>query len=469
MIISVGNCADLCIILIYLISVLSISIYHLSGSQSLRKYLFSYDNSGSLTGTMIFPASVFPLYLLYGYLIIVFRPVSPLGLLTAGVIVLSLVIKLKNYQPGNNYPLGGKSDRSILLSVSSVFLVLLNLIEIALVLYIACGVFSSLLGWNIFTSATATLLLTGIYTIVGGMTIVRKTQLVQLLLFIVAFAVFASGHNYSFSENIFRLPSQNSVHFMIMTFLSVSILLFSCYISMRLFSNIKTSEFILRHNRSNTAIGFVLCLAVISGIFLFVYKGPVIFHNESHIHTAAKHFPGINGLIVSGILSVIMGSLSNLFSETSSLLTIQFFGNGPESGQVLACRLTTTILVIFSILAVPLLQPATSFNMLKILYLPLLCAPAVASVYIASYYLKQVVRNTVLISSSIAAAVIIYIYIMYILPGPDITSSDEYHTALYAGLPVFLFIFMLLLYFITDKLVRYFQCKYSNKKSAVTI
>lgn len=462
--ISIDHYIDLCIILVYLISVLSISIYHFSGSQSLLKYLFSYDNSSSFTGVMIFPASVFPLYLLYGYLIYAFPPASPFGLLITGAIVLSLVIRLMNYPSVSNYCARDKSDRSILVSVSSVFLALLNLVEIAFVLYITCGVFSNLLGWNIFTSVTATLLLTGIYTIIGGMTIVRKTQLVQFILFIVAFAVFATGQYYSLSEKSLYYPSQNSVLLIVMAYLSLLILLFASYVSMRLFTNNKTREYNIRQSRSNTAIGFVVCLAVISGINLFVYSRPVIlYHNDLQIHTAAKGFPGMNGLIVSGILSAIMGSLSHLFAETSSLLTIQFYGEGSESGRILAVRLATTILVIFSILAVPLLQPATFNDMIKILYIPLLCAPAAASVYIASYYLKQAVSGTVLISSSIAVAVITCTYIKYILPGADMVLPEQSHAIHCAALPVLLFILLLSLYFITDKLVRYFQYKYSNK------
>lgn len=155
--------------------------------------------------------------------------------------------------------------------------------------------------------------------------------------------------------------------------------------------------------RRGTIFGAYLKL---TPVFLFLIPGMIAFalkqqgtmdfaSNDAAFSTLVKDLlpKGFTGIVVGGILAALMSSLASLFNSSSMLFTVDFYQkyktNASEKHYVLVGRLATVVIVILGILWIPVMK-----NIGKVLYEYLqdvqsLLAPGIAAVFLLGIISKR--------------------------------------------------------------------------------
>ena len=155
--------------------------------------------------------------------------------------------------------------------------------------------------------------------------------------------------------------------------------------------------------RRGTIFGAYLKL---TPVFLFLIPGMIAFAlrqkgmmdfstNDAAFSTLVKDLlpKGFTGIVVGGILAALMSSLASLFNSSSMLFTVDFYQkfkpNASEKHYVLVGRIATAVIVILGILWIPVMK-----NIGKVLYEYLqdvqsLLAPGIAAVFLLGIISKR--------------------------------------------------------------------------------
>lgn len=144
----------------------------------------------------------------------------------------------------------------------------------------------------------------------------------------------------------------------------------------------------------------------ITPVFLFLIPGMIAFalkekglmdfsSNDAAFSTLVKDLlpKGFTGIVVGGILAALMSSLASLFNSSSMLFTVDFYQKfRPKASQkhyVMVGRLATVVIVILGILWIPVMK-----GIGKVLYEYLqdvqsLLAPGIAAVFLLGVLSKK--------------------------------------------------------------------------------
>ena len=317
--------------------------------------------------------------------------------------------------------------RSILSVISLVSYVLT---KVAVTVYAGGVVFKEVFGietWLgidfFWIGAIGLVVITGIYTIVGGMKSVLYTSVLQApvlvlgSIFILIFGLIEVG---GWGE-LMRITSQESVNQYgdSMTDLIRSandpnfpwtgVLLGSAiigfwywctdqYIVQRVLSGRNEKE-----GRRGAIFGAYLKL---TPVFLFLIPGMIAFalHQQGQLDLTSSDAAfaamvshvlpaGLKGLVVGGLIAALMSSLASLFNSSAMLFTVDFYKKyWPESSEqhlVVVGRIATAVIVVLGILWIPVMR-----GLGKVLYAYLqdvqsLLAPGIASVFLLGVFWKR--------------------------------------------------------------------------------
>ncbi|MFZ0389956.1 MAG: sodium/solute symporter, partial [Calditrichia bacterium] len=232
------------------------------------------------------------------------------------------------------------------------------------------------LGWDVYTSAVVMIVLTGIYTVVGGLSAVVYTSVVQAFVLIGGAALLTVvGLNEVGGLEALRQQLPADYFSMVKPvsdpdFPWTGILFGAPILGIWYWC---TDQYMVQrvlgaksisHARTGTILtGFLKVLPV----FIMVLPGmiavalfPDISGDEAYpMMVASSLLPaGIRGLVIAGLLAALMSSLAGSFHSTSTLITMDYYRMvnpaASERKLVLVGRLSTTIIVITAILWVPL-------------------------------------------------------------------------------------------------------------------
>ncbi len=321
-----------------------------------------------------------------------------------------------------------KESRSVLSIISLVSYVLT---KVAVTVYAGGVVFKDVFGiesiWGIdffWISAIGLVVLTGIYTVLGGMKAVLWTSVLQTpVLLAGSIAVLIAGlikvggwdelmhicrsvpvNEYGDTmTQLIRSPKDT-------TYPWTGVLLGSAIIGFWYWC---TDQYIVQRvlsgrdqtqARRGTIFGAYLKL---TPVFIFLIPGMIAYalnqqgvihltSSDSAFSTLVKELlpMGFKGLVVGGILAALMSSLASLFNSSATLFTIDFYQKykpkAPESELVRVGRIATVVVVILGILWIPVMR-----GIGKVLYAYLqdvqsLLAPGIA----AAFLLGVVSRKT---------------------------------------------------------------------------
>jgi len=307
--------------------------------------------------------------------------------------------------------------------LSIISLVSYILTKVAVTVYAGGIVFKQVFGIEtmfgidfFWISAIGLVVLTGIYTILGGMKAVLATSLIQTpVLLIGSIAVMVIGliklGGWNEMMEICRAVPVNEYGDNMTDLIRSSkdaefpwtgVLLGSAIIGFWYWC---TDQYIVqrvlsgrdqKHARRGTIFGAYLKL---TPVFIFLIPGMIAFALSQkgllQLPDSDAAFPvlvkellpiGFTGIVVGGILAALMSSLASLFNSSATLFTVDFYKKfKPEASEkrlVIVGRIATAVVVVLGILWIPVMK-----GLGKVLYAYLqdvqsLLAPGIAAVFL---------------------------------------------------------------------------------------
>ena len=283
---------------------------------------------------------------------------------------------------------------------------------------IAAGgiVFESLMGIEFWTGALIVVIITGVYTVLGGLRAVLYTDMVQMFILIAgAITVTVVGlielggidelYNHAGSGFFSLWKPMGDPNFPWTGILFGAPILGVWYWC--------TDQFIVQrvlsgkdinHSRRGTIFaGYLkllpLFLFVIPGVIAYALtqKGEITLTSPDHAlpTLVGTLLPvGLKGIVVAGLLAALMSSLSSVFNSCSTLITWDIYKKlRPESSEktlVLVGRIATVILVAFGLMWIPMMKLISGQIYQYLQSVQAYIAPPIAAIFLIGVLSKRV-------------------------------------------------------------------------------
>jgi SSS family solute:Na+ symporter len=283
---------------------------------------------------------------------------------------------------------------------------------------IAAGgiVFETLMGINFWYGAIAVVLITGMYTLLGGLRAVLYTDFIQIFVIIggAALVTFigldklggwgemrriagpgfmsmwkpASDPNFPWTGIVFGVPIIGIWYWCTDQFIVQRVL----------------SAKNIDHARAGSLFGGLLKLLplfvfVIPGVLAYCLsqKGLLVLEKPDQALPAmvGQLLPaGLRGLVVAGLLAALTSSLASVFNSCSTLVTLDIFRKiKPESSQktlVLVGRISTLVLIFLGLLWIPVMKKISSEIYQYLQSVQAYISPPVAAVFLFGILWKRI-------------------------------------------------------------------------------
>jgi len=290
------------------------------------------------------------------------------------------------------------------------------LTKVSVTVYAGGIVIASILNIDFWTGALATVVLTGIYTIMGGMRAVVYTEALQTIVLVLGAATLTfiglqavggwSGLKSSLEPgylNMWRPASDPDFPWPSLVITSTIVgLWYWCtdqYIVQRVLAARNIKE-----GRRGTIFGGLLKL---TPVFLFLIPGVVALalKNRGELHWDSpdgafaallmnKMPVGFRGLVVAGLLAALMSSLASVFNSCSTLFTVdiykKLYPDTPEKKLVGIGRIATAIVVVLGILWIPIMQNISGVLYEYLQSVQSYIAPPIAAVFLLGIFYKRI-------------------------------------------------------------------------------
>lgn len=301
-----------------------------------------------------------------------------------------------------------------ILSVFSIIAYVLT--KISVTIYAGGVVVSALLGIDFWTGAIATVILTGIYTVVGGMRAVVYTETLQAIILVIgagALTYIGLEHVGGWSSmkqtlepgylNMWRSASDPEFPwpalFITSTIVGVWYWCTDQYIVQRTLTARNIKE-----GRRGTIFGALLKLLP---VFLFLIPGVIALtlkmRGELHYDTPDQAFPmlmsnllpsGLRGLVAAGLLAALMSSLASVFNSVSTLFTVDIYQklrpNTPQKKLVRTGQIATVIVVIIGIVWIPIMANISGVLYEYLQKVQSYIAPPIVAVFLMGIFHKRI-------------------------------------------------------------------------------
>ncbi len=255
------------------------------------------------------------------------------------------------------------------------------LTKISVTIYAGGVVVSALLGIDFWTGAIATVVLTGLYTVIGGMRAVVYTEALQAVVLIIGAAALTFigldqvGGWESMKAtvtpeylNMWRPASDPDFPWPTLFISSTIVGIWYWCTDQYIVQRTLTAKNI-KEGRRGTIFGALMKLLP---VFLFLIPGVIALtlkmRGELHWDTPDEAFPvlmsnllpaGLRGLVAAGLLAALMSSLASVFNSVSTLFTIDIYKklkpSAPEKKLVRTGQFATIIVVIVGIIWIPIM------------------------------------------------------------------------------------------------------------------
>lgn len=246
-------------------------------------------------------------------------------------------------------------------------------------------VFEALMGINFWTGAIAVVLLTGVYTVLGGLKVVLYTDLMQMFVLIggaVAVTVIGLSRLGGWAEmvevagpdmmSLWRPLSDPDFPWTGILFGAPILGVWYWCTDQFIVQRVLSARDIDQARRGTIFGGFLKILP----LFLFVIPGVVAYSLVQRgqldldvAHHADEALPtlvgallpaGLRGLVAAGILAALMSSLSAVFNSASTLITVDIVKRlrpaTTDRGLVVIGQVSTAVLVVFGLAWIPVMR-----------------------------------------------------------------------------------------------------------------
>ncbi len=301
-----------------------------------------------------------------------------------------------------------------ILSIFSIVAYVLT--KISVTIYAGGIVVSALLGIDFWTGAIATVVLTGLYTVLGGMRAVVYTEALQAVVLVVGAATLTligldhvGGWN-SMREtvspeylNMWRSLSDADFPWLPLVITSTIVGIWYWCTDQYIVQRALTAKSI-KEGRRGTIFGALLKLMP---VFLFLIPGVIALtlkmRGELEWETPDQAFPvlmsnllpsGLRGLVAAGLLAALMSSLASVFNSCSTLFTVDIYKklkpNTPEKKLVRTGQIATVIVVIIGIIWIPIMANISGVLYEYLQSVQSYIAPPIAAVFLLGIFHKRI-------------------------------------------------------------------------------
>jgi len=301
-----------------------------------------------------------------------------------------------------------RSSRMYLTTISIIAYVMT---KISVTLFAGGLLLNKILGWDMITSAIILVIITGLYTIAGGLKAVIYTELLQTVVLIggaVTLTLLGLNKVGGFDGLRASLPADFFSMFKSVKhpdFPWTGILFGAPILGIWYWC---TDQFIVQrvlsakninHARTGTIFaGFLKILPV----FILVLPGmialalfPGIRGDEAYPTLVTSNLlpVGIKGIVIASLLAALMSSLASCFNSSSTLFTMDFYKHykpdATEKELVRVGRMATAGLVLLGILWVPLIRSISSQLFVYLQSVQGYISPPIAAVFILGVFWKR--------------------------------------------------------------------------------
>jgi SSS family solute:Na+ symporter len=411
---------DFLIILFYILIVLSIGFYFRKRNRSSEEYFLAGRNIGWVAiGASLFATNISSEHFLglagtgskSGLAVGQFEWLACLILLLLGWVFTPFYLKSGVYTMPEFLERRYNTASRYYLSIISIIGYVLTKISISL--YAGGILLNATIGLDMYTAAVVIVLITGLYTVIGGLSAVIYTDLVQTIILIggsVALTLIgldrAGGWNNLVANtpadfwSVFKPLSDPDFPWTGIIFgapiLGIWYWCTDQYIVQRVLSAKNLS-----HAQSGTIFaGFLKILPVfilvLPGIIAFYISGGTVSGDKAYAWLVTNLLPsGLKGLVIAGLLAALMSSLSAMFNSTSTLLTIdiykKFRPNSDEKSTVAFGRIATGAMVLLGLLWIPFISLLSDERMYVYLQsVQAYISPPIAACFLFGIFWKRV-------------------------------------------------------------------------------
>jgi solute:Na+ symporter, SSS family len=326
----------------------------------------------------------------------------------------------------------------------SVFsLVAYVLTKVSVTVYAGGIVISSILGIDFWTGALVTVVLTGIYTVLGGMRAVVYTEALQTVVLVLGAGTLTivglnavggwDGMRAALEPgylNMWRPASDPDFPWPSLVITSSIVGMWYWCTDQYIVQRVLAARNITQGRRGTIFGGFLKLLPV----FLFLIPGVVALalKNRGELHWDSpdgafaallmeKMPAGLRGIVAAGLLAALMSSLASVFNSCSTLFTVDIYKklrpNTPENKLVNIGRIATVIVVILGVLWIPIMQNISGVLYEYLQSVQSYIAPPITAVFILGIFHKRI--N----SSGALATLIVGLIVAFLRIGLELASD----------------------------------------------
>ncbi len=299
------------------------------------------------------------------------------------------------------------------------------LTKVSVTLYAGGIVISTLLDITFMQGALATVILTGIYTVLGGMRAVVYTETLQAIILVLGAATLtvlglqaAGGWNSVVAEvgpdylDMWRAMDDPDYPWHWLALASTIVGIWYWCTDQVIVQRVLTAKNITEGRRGSIFGAFLK----LTPVFLFLIPGVIALvlkqRGELTWDTPDQAFPalmmqvlpaGLRGLVAAGLMAALMSSLASVFNSCSTLFTVDIYKKirpkATEKQLVRVGRIATTIVVLLGVLWVPVIEQLAGGTLYGYLQnVQAYIAPPITAVFLLGIFFSRINSNGALVT-----------------------------------------------------------------------
>lgn len=277
------------------------------------------------------------------------------------------------------------------------------LTKVSVTLFAGALLLNVLLGWDVYTSAVALVIATGIYTVIGGLTAVIYTELIQAIILIGGALVLTlvglnevGGWNALVAAtppdywNMFKAMDHPDFPWTGIVFGAPILGIWYWCTDQYIVQRVLSARGIEQARSGAIFAGYLKILPV----FILVLPGviahvlyPEVSGDQAYPAMVTRLLPsGVKGIVIASLLAALMSSLASCFNSSSTLFTFDVYKklkpNAEEKTLVRVGRIATAIVVLLGILWVPFIKLISSQLYVYMQSVQAYISPPIAAVFL---------------------------------------------------------------------------------------
>ena len=274
----------------------------------------------------------------------------------------------------------------------------------------------SMFGIDFFwVAALGLVLVTGIYTVLGGMKAILWTSVIQTPVLILGSLVIlyvgldmvggmAELERINGEQmHLIRPASDPNFPWPGVIFGSIIIGFWYWCTDQYIVQRVLSAKGIQAARRGTIFAGYLKLLPV----FIFLFPGMIAFalnaQGKIQVDSADQAFAvlvtellpaGIKGIVIAGLLAALMSSLASLFNSSATLFTIDFYKKykpaASEAKLLQVGRIATLVVVVLGIVWIPVMQMVSGVLYEYLQLVQALIAPGIAAVFLLGVFSKRI-------------------------------------------------------------------------------